>query len=39
LSDQQRDRSGSAAMTSLPGECTIDFFADLPHKDAFDVTP
>jgi len=38
LSDQQRDRSGPPAMASLPGECTIDFFADLPHEDAFDVT-
>src|SRR4029077_10556069 len=37
-SDQQRNRSSAAAMTSLPGECAIDFFADLPHKDAFDVT-
>ena len=38
LSDQQRDRSSAAAMTSLPGERAIDFPADLAHEYAFNVT-
>jgi hypothetical protein len=38
LSDQQRNRSCTAAVACLSGERAIDFLADLAHEDAFDVT-
>jgi hypothetical protein len=38
LSDQQRDRSCTAAMAGLPGERAIQLLGYLPNENAFDVT-
>jgi hypothetical protein len=38
LSDQQRDRSGAATVTGLPGERAIQLLGYLPNENAFDVT-
>jgi hypothetical protein len=37
LPDHQRDGSRAAPMARLPGEATVDFFADLPHQNTFDI--